>query len=545
MATTLQTKLGAIINSIYLVCVISFVIALAYVHVQLITHEYPLDYNEGGMLVTTQTIMEWANPYSLESQPSRISLYPVFYNILVAPLASIFGNTFELHRAISGLFILASCALCFYFCRRESVARSESFIAALLLYAALLFYSTPVASPNALGLLLFLAAIIIPWVHGFSARSLCVTIVLGILAFYTKQYFVACLGYVALYVFLTVSKKRAIYFGVAALSTFIAALVVVFYTSPYYLEDTLFAVQSSAKLATADEMVIKQLKEFVQIYLPVLVIFSVAVIYKIGFTARSSTQSMPGSRKESLVDILSFNKPLLQHKPNYSWFCCVCSLIIFVLVLGKNRGNHMTYLFQLVSPFFLIGVFALSSGMPKWRWPFRVLVLFALYKGYAMLPSDFSVEEASWIKLREEVSQAGDVYGSTLVLQEIIEKGAPIYLSGGSRYFLFGTFKPSFLVKSKPEHTIPEVWERYVKLIQTKIKKQEFDLLVIDHWMRLPTSKPSLTLIQTAESETLALLKVHYTETDTMMLPLADRLGGGKFRVHLWKPKTDGPEIEN
>ena len=249
MTKNLPIKLGIAINSLYLICVISFVIAIAHNHAKLISHEFPLDYNEAGMLVITSTIAHGGNPYSLESQPSQMSVYPPLYNIFVAPLSRVFGNTLELHRIFSGLFIMACAALCFYLCRRDSGARAESFIAAALVYAGLLFYSTPIASPNGLGLFLFLAAITVPWVNGFSTRSLAVTIVLGILAFYTKQYFIACLGYVALYLFLAESKKHAICFGLAALAAFIVVLALVCYTSPYYLEDTFFAVQSGSKLA--------------------------------------------------------------------------------------------------------------------------------------------------------------------------------------------------------------------------------------------------------------------------------------------------------
>jgi 4-amino-4-deoxy-L-arabinose transferase-like glycosyltransferase len=532
MATNLQNKLGMALNSLYLICVVSFVIAIAHNHVMLISHEYPLDYNEAGMLVTTSTIAKGDNPFSLESQPSRISLYPVLYNILVAPLSVVLGNTLELHRAIVALFVIACCVLCFYLCRRESVGRTESFVAAALCYAALLFYSTPIASTNSLGLFFFLLAITVPWVHGFSTRSLAVTILLGILAFYTKQYFVACLGYVSLYMFLADSKKRAIYFGLTAAAAFIVVLALVCYISPFYLEDTFFAVQSSAKLAASNEFVITQTMEYIQIYLPLLMILAVAIVNRFVSKTPVSLRHSQNSQKSKFVNLIEIDKPLLVHKPNYVWFCCVCSVIIVVFVLGRNRGNHLTYFFQLISPFFLVGVFSLISGMPKWRWPFQILIVLALYNSYFMLPRDFSVKEDSWLRIRKEISEADDVYASTLVLKEIMEKGAPVYINGATRYFVFGNDKPSFLAKADETNSVPEIWARYVKMIQTKIKKREFDLLVIDNWMQLPNAK------QDSEIDTATLLEEHYKLTDNITLPLMKRLGGGVFRVQIWKPIT-------
>ncbi len=530
MSTSLPTKLSVAFNSLFLLCVATFVIRVAYIHVELISHAYPLDYNETAMLVFTSTIVDGGNPFSLESQPSRMSLYPVLYNILVAPLSAFFGNSLELHRIVAGLFILACSALCFYLCRRESGTRTDSFIAAALFYAALLFYSTPIASPNSVGLFLFLCAITVPWVYGFSTRSLFVTILLGILAFYTKQYFIACLGYVALYLFIAQSKKRAICFGFAAFSAFIVILVLVSYTSPYYLEDTFFAVQSSAELVSSDGQVLTQFWEFTKIYLPLLLILSLAIIHSFNSRKEVIAKYVQSSKREKFIDLFDPDKPLLLRKPNYIWVCFGCSVIIIVLVLGRNHGNHLTYLFQLMSPFLLVGIFAKISDMRKWRWPIRILIVFALYNSYSILTTDFSVEEKGWQIIRQEIANADDIYASTLVLKEVMEKGAPVYQNGHTRYFIFGKDMPSFLAKSDPEKTVPEIWERHVQFIQNKIKNQEFDLLLIDQWMPLPISTNDSSI------DTKMLLKNHYKRTANISLPLANRLGGGNHTVQVWKP---------
>ena len=532
MLPALPSRLGDAADWVFLACVSCFIIALAYNHFNLIFHGFPLDYNEGGMLVTTSAIAQGVNPYSLESQPSLISLYPVLYNIVVAPLSYIFGNTFELHRVLSALFILGSCSLSYFLCRRESGRRIESLAAAALVYAGLLYYSTPVASPNALGLLLFLGAITVPWINGFSARSLGVSIVLGILAFYTKQYFVASLGYVALYIFLVESKKRAIYFGFASLAIFIPVLFLVHYTSPYYLEDTFFAVQSSAKLAATGGKVIEQLKEYVLIYFPLFIILAIVLGSRLRLRLIPNDYTKEFRQQRSYLNLFDFRQPLLLIKPNYIWVCCACSLMIFVLLLGKNNGNHMTYAFQLISPFFMVGTLALMSRYKRWRLPLRALLLIAFYNSYVMLPSDFSVNEENWLKIREKIANADDVYASTLVLKEVIAKGDPIYLSGGTRYFLFGANKPAFLSKSDPNTTVAVVWERYVENFQEKIRNQEFDFLLIDMWMPLPNSQKDISV------DTQALISQFYTVSDDLRLPLMNKRGGGVFRLRIWTPIT-------
>ncbi len=531
MTTTQWPRPGLAYQATLLVCVVFFTAALAVNHLKLVSHEYPLDYNEGGMLVTTASLVKGESPYSIASQPAHISLYPIMTNILVAPLARVFGNTFELHRIVCAIFILACCALCYYLCRRASGGRTESFIAAALCYAALLHYSTPVASTNSLGLFLFLSAITVPWVNGFSTRSLAVAILLGILAFYTKQYFVACLGYVALYMFLTESKRRAIYFGLASLAAFSAVLVVVYYTVPFYLEATLFAVGSAYIVYAYNEYVVGQLGEYMQIYLPLLIMLTCAAVYRWYLKRRSPAPEGPGSQRGRPVNLRHFDQPLLAYKPNYIWFCCACSIFIFVLILGRNPGNHLTYLFQVVSPFLLVGTFALVSGLPKARWPFSVLIVWSLYNCYVMLPRDFSVNDEGWRRIRSEISRADDIYASTLVVEEAVARGSPLYLSGGTRYFIFAGAKPSFFVKADEQHREPQIWERHVERIQSKIVNREFDLLVIDNLMSLPKS------FQDSGVDTQALLEAHYKLVAEIKLPLMKRLGGGGYRVKIWKPR--------
>jgi hypothetical protein len=533
------SKSGMALNGLYLVCVIAFVTGIIYNHFKLISHAFPLDYNETGMLVVTSTIAQGDNPYSLESQPTRISLYPVLYNIVVAPLSNVFGNTLELHRIVSGVFIMGCAALCFYLCRRASGTRTDSFVAAALVYAALLFYSTPIASPNSFGLFLFLCAITVPWVNNFSTRSLVVAILLGILAFFTKQYFIASLGYVALYLFLAESKKRGIYFGLAALVALIAALALVCYFSPYFLQDTVFAVGITAKLASSDKIVIPQFRKYAIIYLPLLAIVVMAIARN--FYSRIITQPLKRQdwQKPFLLNVADLDKPLLVHKPNYIWVCFSCSVIITAFVLAKNRGNHLTYLFQLISPFLLVGTFALISGVAKWRWPVRILIVFALYNSYFMLPTDFSVEEANWRIIRKEIAEADDVYASTLVLQEILEKDAPVYQNGHTRYFIFSKDLPSWLGSTDQAHTLQEIWKRYIELIQGKIRNQEFDLLLMDEAMYLPS------MMKSSENETEVLLHKYYAQTADLTLPLAKRLGGGDYRVRIWKPIRTATEKDS
>jgi len=522
-------------RNIFLACIGAFALALVYYHLQLIFYPYPLDYNESGQLVATSTIASGGNPYSLENQPMRISMYPVIYNIIVVPFSQVLGNTFELHRAVAGAFILGCCCLTYYACRASAGKRTESLAAATLLYAGLLFYATPVASPNAPGLFLFLAAILIPLADKFSTRSLAVSIALGILAFYTKQYFIASLGYVALYMFLAVSKQRAILYGVISLVLFLASLITVSRVFPYYLEDTIFAVQASAEFAASDERLLGQFKAYAQVYLPLLLILCLLVIARLRGTGATATGNGSGRswRSYFVLDLGKLDKPLLSRGPDYIWLCCACSVVIIAVVLGKNAGNYLSYLFQFISPFLLAGIFASASRTAVWQLAVQGLTIAAFFTTFSILPRDFSVDESGWERVQAEIDNADDIYASTLVLREVLDKGGPVYLSGGTRYFILGSGKPDFLANSAQERSVADIWEDHVLRIQSKLENREFDVLLIDQWLPLPKS------VHEDTPDTMAVLKEHYKITGRIKLSLAQRRGGGTYRMQIWKPKEN------
>lgn len=74
---------------------------------------YPIEYREGASQVITQFLLEARNPFELSNLPLSMTNYGMEYNLIVLPLAALFGNTLIVHRIISNLFILLSSALCF------------------------------------------------------------------------------------------------------------------------------------------------------------------------------------------------------------------------------------------------------------------------------------------------------------------------------------------------------------------------------------------------------------------------------------------------
>jgi 4-amino-4-deoxy-L-arabinose transferase-like glycosyltransferase len=90
---------------LYVGAIALLLLALLWHHWQIITAAVPLDLYEGTMVLITGIIAEGGNPYTRELQPQAADVYPPLYNILAALLSQLFGNHFQLHRALSAFFM--------------------------------------------------------------------------------------------------------------------------------------------------------------------------------------------------------------------------------------------------------------------------------------------------------------------------------------------------------------------------------------------------------------------------------------------------------
>jgi hypothetical protein len=533
MTQNLLLKAASTINRLYLPFCVLFLVALLYNHVQLITYKVPLDYNEAGMLAITAAIAAGENPYALENQPALGSGYPVLYNIFVAVASKGFGNTLVLHRAIVGIFILASCLLIFLVTNKISQSPQNSFAASILLYAGLLYYATPIASPTSLGLFLFLSSLIIPWMYGFSNRSLLAALVLGVMAFYGKQYCVASLGYIALYLFIAVSKKKGLVFAVLSLCLFVASLALVNRTSPYFLDNAVFAVRFSAALFSSNQTMLNQLLEYGQMYLPLLMIVAIQLLLKDFAGNQTRGQSVPESGGQGLVNLTDPDAPLFKRKPDYIWYCFACSLVVIVFGIGKHPGNHLSYLFQILSPFLLAGIFISMSRAIKLTWIYQILVFAAFYNSYSSLPQDFSLEtEHNWEKLERMISTADHVYASPIVIGLVLKSGGEIFNDGHTNYFSGVPGQQSFPLHENPEETVEQVWEKHVNRIFSMIAAQEFDLIILDQWIPVPNHRPDSNV----KIDGTSMLQQYYRRREVIPISLANRPGAGKYAMQIWEP---------
>lgn len=485
------------------------------------------------MPLITGIIAEGFNPYTLEFQPHAADVYPPLYNMLVAPLTHIFGNTFLLHRSVSAVFILIAIGLCGM--ATQKITRNWRFALATfaLMYAALLFYGTPVASTNAPGVAIFIVSWIVPWHLKFSRNSLVFAVVCGVLAFYTKQYFILGMPILCLYLFLYHSMRTGLILGTAFASCLLGTLIIVHNSSPYYLDNTLFTPSAAvAGLQTVDILLI-QLQTFATTYSGLLAIMFICAITWL--YTKGSGRGLRYLVSHFQLAKAGLNGPLFNAKIDFFWFGLFWSSIAIVVTLGRNPGNYMTYLFQLMSPFLLIVTFQTLTTMPAKLNIISPLILITLYQAYAILPKDFSTDLAKWSEMRELIAENDEILATQMLVMTLLEENKKVNQDGHTFYFPLAADKPEIFVKDRPEDTVKVIWSNYIADMYRKIENQEYDLVLASSWEmrgffdRNPPASSDLTGRK--------LLARHYKNVKTIPLSMTDRYGGGTYKVQVWQPR--------
>lgn len=486
-----------------------------YRHYLLIKEPYPLELREGASLFTTQLLVEGQNPYSLEHMPVAVNVYGICYSLVVYPFAKIWGPTLLVHRAVTGVFIILSCLFLAFVMKRKNIPGWYIFSAVIVFYLSLLFFTTPISRPDGFGVFVFLVSVFSPSLFGYSKKSLLLSILCGVLGFYTKPYFVLSLGYVAFYLFVFVSKKKGLFYSVAAGFSLLFSCVIVDLLFETYFLHIFFNNKNIA--GNSLDYATRQLSVFFHIFWVPGLIALVGMFISVGAIKHE------GAHFLQKIDLLKFNRPLLAINFPFSLACFFLSCVLIYWKLGRHSGSYMVYLLHLILPFFLLFAYSFTKSS---KIPFFVLmplVIYLVYRVYVFAfpfpPSRHCHQE--WEKLSQFITSHTNILHTPMVTPLLIQEQKNIYDSGLTQFFPFSYHSEGIFDLFLPSNQrMKHIWTEYNESINERVRHQKFDLLVL----------PS-TLISTA-------ITPYYEYLETITACSFLRPDWQQGEVTLWEPKA-------
>lgn len=402
---------------IFALCLAFFFVKLALYHYHIVVHPYPVGYREGASMTSTEALVHGLNPFDMKMQPQYTNDYGIGYSLVVAPFAKVFGITMLVHRAVSAFFIFAAGALLFAVMRRVGVPLLLNLGGGLLFYASLLYptTTTPSADPSSLGLFLFLGTIFIPWLRKYSWGSLLLSIVLGILAYYTKPYFFVGIALIGSYIFFFVSKRKGLAYTATFLALFIASIIIVHRLADCYFANCFF-IHDNIRHLYMDHLK-NQVIAYAQLHLGLLATLFTAMFFLI-------------------------SKRLIKPSLPLHLYCGAGTLLLLLIWLGKHSGAYLWYFFHLLSPFLLIVTLSLAGRLAHWPLWAAWLIVFNLTVISANQDyRNIKHHDEQWEIAKRLIASNEHVLTTSLLTPMLIEQGKEFDDSGLSEYFRMGAYR--------------------------------------------------------------------------------------------------------
>ena len=434
LSTPNNSKIETTLRFLFWVCILIVLGWLFYFVIMTIVMPYQIEYREGAAQVMTQILLKGGNPFSFENQPFAFNNYGIAYNLVVLPLAALFGNTLPVHRTVTFIFTALSCWVILQTIFRVNRDRLFAVTGAIFVLMGIASRGGNGAFPSAMGEFLFLAAVLIPVYRSFDPVSLVLSAILSMVAFYTKPYFVLSFGIVASYVFIFVSKKKGLLYSLLFLLLSALSFVLIRYFYKYYFIDTVISNISNDNHPSFS-FELSQLKQFIREFYPSLIL--AAIMLLLYFIAISPGISWPKGFL-TYFNAPNLDQPLIMRPLNYSLYFLVCSSLAFTLILGTHLGSYMNYLYQIVlPPFYLVLIQNIKPASRLGLTSFFILLLNMFLFGWLRFNPSFlqQANSTEWATLYQYVDNSKQVLNTPSITSELIKDEITPVDSGQTEYY--------------------------------------------------------------------------------------------------------------
>jgi len=437
---------------------------------------YQLEFHEGTALVITDLLTEGKNPFNFEHQPLAMTNYGIGYSIAVLPFARLFGSTLLIHRAVTFVFIFFSGLLGGMVVYRSGKNKSLALPCMAFIMIGLVARGGIGAFPSGMGTFLFLAAIYLPCMRSFDHPSLVASILLSLAAFYTKPYFVLSSGIVASYLFLFVSKKSGILYGLIFLIGLLISALGVGRIFPLYFTNTFLGNVANTSM-TAYQMFRQLIELFSNFYPVILLLLFLAMAPHF----HNGPRNIPDFQLGTMADLRKWDLPVFEFRMGFLLHCFMCSLLAFVFILGPHVGNYMSYAYQLLVPTFFCWLFCDVNFDKRWMALVTAVLVTNLYLWAREYESPQMLDQKDsreWARLFDHVHSAEVILNSPMVASEIVAMGMTPVDAGQTRFFYsVAPFSDNVFIGTSYDAFRADGLN-YVRLIDRMIEKQRFDLIL-------------------------------------------------------------------
>lgn len=407
-------------------------------HYEVISYPYQVEYREGAHYLVSVALSKGHFPFTLANQPDLSYMYGIVYPLISSFFIQLFGDNISILRVISALSILISTLYFVRYNLKLKVRSSQVFLSCILFYGINLFLCIPSARPDALGYLFFILSVFIPFQYSFSKKSLLISLIFALFAFYTKPYFLLSFLIVGSYLFLFESIIRGIKYLGTYIFTLLASMVLMERFLDVYFLGTL-GIQFSESVYDFNHMLTQTSFFFKDLFLYLSIVFFTYLIVRLfrnRFLLASTIDTSP-FWFDTFLNLRDFKKPFITNKfkLHFNLYVFIVSFILLTFKLGGHTGQFGVYYIQFLLFPFLAYLNTIFNHQEFKKVVFiHLLFLITLYQFTNLLPVNKIQDLNKAQNFFNRIQPNEDVLASPAVASFLINKNKKVYLSGLTEY---------------------------------------------------------------------------------------------------------------
>lgn len=456
---------------------------------------YPREYRDAANVQLTQAFLDGINPYVLDKSTFQIvNVYTPLNSVIAAAIIKLTGmEILTCHYYLYVFYAVAISALVSYnvyrlvknFVKADALVLAMTFAVSFSVSWRIGYVSTV---PDLLGSLMCLCALT-ALSFKVNGKTIFISAVCSVLAFYSKQYLLAIAVVVFLYLLVYEWKKALLYFIDMVIVGF-GSLAVMFFACPLFL---MYNIQFMFMQNTGTS--------YREIYYSVTQLITVAIVWAIPIAAILLYWLIEfiKNRKNKVVSLAVNELRTSQMGP---FWMCLLIMPFLLLYLGTNYGSYLSYQLQLIGPTVIVaGGVALTEIWHKCdkKSLLRIACILAMmvsivpmYKKLGTTQINTPEQNAAWERvyamMDEYSTEEDDMYLSPVVSVYAVEKDKWIYHNGHNfMEFLYeGSLYKKENYSSWMDIAFPvfKEFEEYsiesCALVEERVRNKDYKLIITD-----------------------------------------------------------------
>ncbi|HWA09404.1 MAG TPA: hypothetical protein VG838_08145 [Opitutaceae bacterium] len=455
---------------------LGWILALARQHFMMMMQPGPQELNEPAAWYATWLLDQGRNPYSVQEMPGSAQFFGPLYSYVVLALKPVLGIDYPAHRILNFVCILLTLWLLCSRMVRLGASRTLALVAGALLYWIFNQNILITARPDALGMLFFVAGIIIPWERGYRRWPVVIGLACAVLAFHCKAYFALSGTATLLGVACHRSKGEALAMGAGFFAAIFATIGIFMYFYPLYYAEV-FVMQSGTVVVNSNsDILYMHTAMLVERAWPYLLILSFACAH---FAARYDWKANLAFARAHWRDLRT---PLTAQPLPVLGLVLIVHLVLMQAVMGRNGGATFTYHIHLLYPLFMLALAAYATT------PRRDVIAVVLLAVCTQL--NFELDGApdsspAYTQLAKKLEPYQNVLGIASTTEILARQGKAVH-NDGFTIFVPCAFGGGLLGRTKSVDALNQRYAESLDAIKDDVINHRVDVIMTqDRWCYL------------------------------------------------------------